>query len=707
MSETNSEKVRAQLQQLEQLKKLQRQRKRQSDREERLSRLRDSFQEFDPQEITASDISQQPRPKFESTKVQVSPEKLSEFAEPRTDPPTKSFADFETTIAGPQTSFLDLAEKQAPTTGATPSIDILGLDLDSDLYNKFLPVIMTSNKLNVTEIETDSQLILSLTTPDGKSTISRVLRVEPDKQNEAKGYFELRSRNMSTLIANRNRIRILAKKNTFEDYEKEELRDALKTAKSQQAIIKNYENKILNLVDIESVEDFQDLMDTQNKVINPTVEFGTLKLKKIFADDLEESKSKGEKDKADETRAELTSFYDDPSKTIAEAITASQRSKVTENQLKGIVWNGENRKYKRFKEDCYQIFGKYDSIDYVQKFIYLKQVMPSKYHTEIERFNNTADGYKLVWEYLDRRYGREKDQVQAQEDQLKNLPIVYKNKANSYNDDVFSEHIARAKIALQELAKLGRTGRDNHIQWITWMTPRVDTDLAAPFLEQYEIHNHWDDQPSVNPMDKYLEYLERKQLAYHDQRANKIVANETRSRVNKDLQHGGRGHAAGRGRGRGGRGGRGRGRGGFTPPVFQNYAVAAEVSSQPLEKCCFCGKKNHASSRCRSKGDPKKAFGKVYEAKGCVICLNGLHKSPECPQRKPCGVQGCKIFHHPQLHGCQFVPWVEWFKSKQREQSRQQQRPTGNANATGPATAGNDHGNQADGQAGPGSSRQQ
>lgn len=34
----------------------------------------------------------------------------------------------------------------------------------------------------------------------------------------------------------------------------------------------------------------------------------------------------------------------------------------------------------------------------------------------------------------------------------------------------------------------------------------------------------------------------------------------------------------------------------------------------------------------------------------CYLCLNGHHLGNQCPNSKPCNIQGCKKTHHPLLH---------------------------------------------------------
>ena len=531
--------------------------------------------------------------------------------------------------------------------------------------------------------------------------LSVILSCDPANQSSVEGLFDLRKKICADLEQCYKRTKEILEHVRTEQAKRPkpaqpldqirmlELKHLLQRYYEYHKVVTGYESQIMELLDDVSLTDFLNLIQPQTSKYQDLFTIARNTLKKLYDGDAANESGAKEDTGAGTTFIGSTTLGEDVSKSIADALTASQASRVDQKLVDMIEWSEETRKYKRFKDGFHNLVGKYDSISMEKKFLYLKKVVPKRVWETINTFDRDNTGYKELWEYFDRLYGRDRDAIRAQEQELKNLPHVYKNKSNSYDDEKFAEHVSKAKVAVKALAKLGKIGKDNHEQWISWMTPRVDNDLAAPFLEEYSSNNYWEGKPTIDPVDQYLEYLEKKQLAYHDQKANRqINAPVRKTAPTRSSSSTTRGRAmTSRGRAREWT----RGNGGRRPgsaPVFQNYAAtntgSSSVASQPLPSCLFCGKDNHDSTRCKNRGDLSKGFEKAYQSRACVICLQGLHKSSSCPRRRPCGVQQCTQMHHPNLHGCTFVSWFDWNRRQQNQGSGQpQQAARGNTGGRG------------------------
>jgi Protein of unknown function (DUF1759) len=87
------------------------------------------------------------------------------------------------------------------------------------------------------------------------------------------------------------------------------------------------------------------------------------------------------------------------------------------------------------------------------------------------------------------------------------------------------------------------------------------------------------------------------------------------------------------------------------PPKAKSYAISTSASSSA--QCLACDGE-HDSSSCnlytRSSLDDR--VSKVREKRACYRCLSRSHRCSDCPNKDPCGVDGCKKAHHPSIHGC-------------------------------------------------------
>ena len=550
------------------------------------------------------------------------------------------------------------------------------------------------------DIDQSERVNFRLTDAEGKVK-ERVLRAKPSEIEDIKGYLELRERQAKELIAQRNQIKQLAKKTEFKPFEREELKNLLKSAKQLLDQVKGYEATLTAKIEIESLEDFQELVNLQISPIVTALDLGAVKLRKLAQEDLQEDDEDGSADadqlnkstRAETRRADVTSLsLNDDSTNLVEALTRAQKTKVTSEELKQVAWDGSPTNFQRYKKDSEELFGQYSSISYFKKFTYMKATLPAQHHVHLKRYETNKEGYEDLWRFLSRMFGRSKDLIRLHEQELQNLPVLYKGKNNLLDDQKFADHISRANIALTNLNKLGETGKSHHARYIPWMVSRIDSDLATPFLATYEESlDTWLDK-NINPVDKYIAYLERCQLANHDQLAYKKARSEI-ARPNHSNGHNSRGNGRGRGRGSGnGRGhGRGNGRGGYNgygTPIVQTYATQSQpIQSVALPACLFCSKTNHTSNQCRNKGDPATGFPKCYQQRACVVCLETGHNSRLCPKRKTCNVKDkgtnvpCDRFHNPALHGMKFIPYKVWLKDQQQQRAAQggagQGRPPG------------------------------
>ena len=87
------------------------------------------------------------------------------------------------------------------------------------------------------------------------------------------------------------------------------------------------------------------------------------------------------------------------------------------------------------------------------------------------------------------------------------------------------------------------------------------------------------------------------------------------------------------------------------PQKAKSYAMGTSASS--TAQCLACDGK-HDSSSCNlyTSLSLDDRVAKVREKKACYRCLSRSHRCSDCPDKDPCGDDGCKKAHHPSIHGC-------------------------------------------------------
>ena len=548
----------------------------------------------------------------------------------------------------------------------------------------------------------------------------------PEEQDKFKGYLEIRRREAKALMASANRMKLLTTKGSaeLESFEITELKIVYRNDKTSYKGLRDLEATMEKLVDEKSLEDWTNIMSVAHQALDTRFKVMEALLNRVAREEQEQEEETDE-DEGDDTgggqgggnatnrttRENIqigTAFTDESITKMASAMVNTKIS-VTKEDLKRIKWSGKTSDYQKFETAVYNMFGKSETIPDWRKMLYMADVLPDQYAKLPDRYKQEKTGYNELWAYLRKRYARETDQVQAQVQVLKDLHTVYKNSSNLYDDEKFSDFVAKARIALNELNRLGRRGQDHHEEWLKYLTPKIDSDLATPFLELYDEKNRWKGDTKTDPMDEFLNYLERKQFANHDQIANKKLLNKSNpSRAQGGKKKGGkkkappevqnynvqgepRGnwqpappnnwqpapHNNWQQRGRGGnqqqgapRGNQPQARGGARgAPTNQSAPMTYTPTYEELAKCCFCSKTTHRSDKCDQMGQPTTWWGKVYRAKACPVCFTSFHLVNDCKKLKKCNIDGCSKWHHPAIHNGVHVPYAQWRRNEnQRNQ---------------------------------------
>ncbi|KFD62009.1 hypothetical protein M514_25819 [Trichuris suis] len=88
-------------------------------------------------------------------------------------------------------------------------------------------------------------------------------------------------------------------------------------------------------------------------------------------------------------------------------------------------------------------------------------------------------------------------------------------------------------------------------------------------------------------------------------------------------------------------------------PTTKHFSAAALVTktNDPEPLCAVC-QNGHATVNCQNLiyAPVDERWKMVRKIGLCFACLEKGHPSKSCPSRKPCGKQGCGLFHHPLLH---------------------------------------------------------
>lgn len=82
-----------------------------------------------------------------------------------------------------------------------------------------------------------------------------------------------------------------------------------------------------------------------------------------------------------------------------------------------------------------------------------------------------------------------------------------------------------------------------------------------------------------------------------------------------------------------------------------NSSDTKQTPKQTKPDCLFCSRGNHDISVCSQflKLNVNKRWEYLKKKHICYVCLRKMHKST-CPDKKECGTEGCKKFHHKVLH---------------------------------------------------------
>ena len=608
--------------------------------------------------------------------------------------------------------------------------------------------------LPVENIPVEERVVITVPNPRAAGIdISRTVRI-PEEKAKFQGYLEIRRREAKSLMQSANRIKVLTAKGSAElqSFEIDELKIVYRNDKTSYRGLRDLETTMEKLVAEDSLEDWTNIMSVAHQALDTRFKVTEAILNRVAkeaqeqedeSDDEEEEEAGGGQggggNAANRTTRDSiqigTAFSDESITKMASAMVNTKIS-VTKEDLKRIKWSGKTSDYQRFENNVYQMFGKSETIPDWRKMLYMADVLPDMYAKLPDRYKQEKTGYNELWAYLRKRYARETDQVQAQVQILKDLHTVYKNSSNLYDDEKFCDFVAKARIALNELNRLGRRGKDHHEEWLKYLTPKIDSDLATPFLELYEEKNRWKGDTNTDPMDEFLDYLERKQLANHDQIANKKLLNKSNpSRAQGSKKKGGK-------------------KKGTTPPEVQNYNVQGEPrgnwqpaptnswqqrgqggnqphgaprgnqpqphnrqgggqggakgatanqgppqtyipSYEELAKCCFCSKTTHRSDKCDQMGQPNTWWGKVYRAKACPVCFTSFHLVNDCKKLKKCNIDGCSKWHHPAIHNGVHIPYAQWRRNE--NQKRNQRGGSGRGRGRGGGgrgRGGSGHNNQ-------------
>ena len=519
---------------------------------------------------------------------------------------------------------------------------------------------------------------------DAYRQVARTLSIAPDKQKEFDGYWGLRGQEVLGMLAVANTVKELAVLTELTSFQQDSLLQNTRKLEAAQRQILKYEDKLLQLIEKESDEDFQKLLEVQVDLLPKVIRQAKLKIVRLQLE--------GRTD-ADQTAADMSTTrldpapsrtfdytLDDNNRSLAEAMTAAQRTKVSKDDLARIVWDGRVATYTKYKLATYELFGKYSTITWFNKMRYMEATLPKSLKSKVLPYPDTEEGYRDLWAMLSRNYGREQDLIRSHEEDLQKLPYVsrWHNQTDLYNDQVFVEHVSKLQVALKELSKLGKSGKDNHSQYVMWVTARVDPSLALPFLKLYNSKSTWDTAMTNDPLAKWTSHLIECQQTNHDLILNRKGQNPSLLQEAKNEQHS-NGKGKGRGNGKNGKNGQ---NGNGNHQQLQTYATqSAEVVSKPLDKCLFCGKKDHPSYRCTQQGDLDQAFAKVYKADCCTGCLRQGHRGDRCPTRRKCGLNNCSKYHNRKLHLAKYVPFKVWVKTQPKQQSNKSDKKKGDKSA--------------------------
>ena len=268
-----------------------------------------------------------------------------------------------------------------------------------------------------------------------------------------------------------------------------------------------------------------------------------------------------------------------------------------------------------------------------QRLAVLKQLLTSEVRSYISEHLESGSNYYDALAELRKRYGQPQVVARAHLTSLMNLPTL--------KDDDYSE--------------LGKFSRTLHGAMYALRTGGYEQDLEAGMTLEHVVRKLPPRMRSTWGIKVYRMTPERATLKHLAHWLDEIVMGEMMTRSyhgqpknkNKDRQDGDATKP---------------------PPSFAAGTKPTILMTDSQSHTCMCCGRPHSISKCYQ----FKALSVLERAefardkKLCFRCLDGLHRSSECPTKNVCSVEGCGQRHHFLIHG---APRMFPIKSKELEQN--------------------------------------